>query len=95
MTYNVFGGTLNPTLLVCFYQITRVENARLYGLFAMMRDHMVAVNGASVENERILWHGTAADTVKIICQHGFNCSYCGKNGTLLSFSVVCVTRSIL
>jgi len=48
------------------------------------RDQMNAANGPSVENERLLWHGTAADIVKVICQRGFNRSYCGKNGTVLS-----------
>jgi len=46
---------------------------------------MNAANGPLVENERLLWHGTAPDTVKIICKRGFNRSYCGKNGTALSF----------
>lgn len=31
-------------------------------------------------NERQLFHGTDADTVPYINQHGFNRSYAGKNG---------------
>ena len=72
---------------MCVDQITRIENAGLYGLYAMMRAHMVATNGESVENERLLWHGTASDTVRIICHRGFNRSYCGKNGKMSSFCV--------
>jgi len=69
------------TCIVCtFRQITRIENAYLYGLYAMTRDKMIADNGPSVENERLLWHGTAPGTVDIICHRGFNRSHCGKNG---------------
>ena len=64
----------------CCHQITRIENPDLYGLYALTRDQMNAANGPSVENERLLWHGTAPETVNIICNRGFNRSYCGKNG---------------
>jgi len=68
----------------CMLQIKRIENANLYGHYAMMRTNMNTANGASVENERLLWHGTSSDTVKVICHRGFNRSYCGKNGKVLS-----------
>jgi len=43
--------------------------------------HMEAANGASVQNEQLLWHGTSADTVQRINNDGFNrSSYSGKNG---------------
>ena len=29
----------------------------------MMRNQMIAANGEDVENERLLWHGTAPETV--------------------------------
>lgn len=34
----------------------------------------------TLQNEKLLWHGTSHDTVKKICAQGFNRSYCGKNG---------------
>jgi len=40
------------------------------------RAHMNAVNGPMVENERLLWHGTAAETAQVICHRGFNRSFC-------------------
>jgi len=49
---------------------------------------MNAANGESVDNEKILWHGTSSDTVKIISHRGFNRSYCGKNGMTLAFCVL-------
>ncbi|XP_039537072.1 protein mono-ADP-ribosyltransferase PARP10 isoform X2 [Pimephales promelas] len=33
--------------------------------------------------ERILYHGTSETSVKEICIHGFNRSFCGKNGIML------------
>lgn len=32
------------------------------------------------DNERILFHGTDADSVPYVNEHGFNRSYAGKNG---------------
>lgn len=32
------------------------------------------------DNERVLFHGTDADSVPYVNQHGFNRSYAGKNG---------------
>ena len=61
--------------------ITRVENPHLYSLYSVMRDQINHANGPDVENERLHWHGTSSDTVSIICNGGFNRSYCGKNAT--------------
>jgi len=58
--------------------VQRIENAHLYYLYALMRNQMNGASGEAVQNERILWHGTALGTVKTICQRGFNRSYCGK-----------------
>jgi len=69
--------------LECFCQITRIENAHLYGQYALKREQMNEANGPSVVNERLLWHGTVPSTVSVICNRGFNRSYCGKNGTVL------------
>ena len=35
------------------------------------------------ENEKILFHGTDENNINLICQNGFNRSYCGKNGFLI------------
>lgn len=37
--------------------------------------------------ERTLYHGTSETSVKEICIHGFNRSFCGKNGMLLNMLV--------
>jgi len=67
---------------VCICQIQRIENAQLYELYTTKRAHMNTANGPLVDNEKLLWHGTAAETVKIICHRGFNRSFCGKNGKI-------------
>jgi len=79
-------------VLMCFYQIARIENPQLYERYAVMREQMTVNNGPSVENERLLWHGTSPDTVKIICQRGFNRSYCGKNGML--FVIISAIKNV-
>ena len=72
-----------------------MENPHLYNLYSVMRDQMNHANGSDVENERLLWHGTSSDTVSIICNRGFNRSYCGKNGTVLLVCFIsCVFGSI-
>jgi poly [ADP-ribose] polymerase 10/14/15 len=51
-----------------------------YLQYAAKRKELQNKNGRNPE--RWLWHGTAADTVDKIIHHGFNRSYCGKNGML-------------
>jgi len=35
---------------------------------------------SNIQVERLLWHGTSAETLESINLSGFNRSYCGKNG---------------
>ena len=60
-------------------QIERIQNQALYTQYSAKRKQMSQQNTRK-DNERVLWHGTAADAVKSINAHGFNRSYCGKNG---------------
>ena len=71
--------------------VQRIENAHLYSLYPLMRNQMNGANGEAVQNERLLWHGTALDTVKTIGQRGFNRSYCGKNATAFGKGVYFAT----
>lgn len=58
-------------------------NQLLYHQYQLKR--MSVQRGASnPEFERTLYHGTSEDSVKEICLHGFNRSFCGKNGTFFS-----------
>lgn len=42
------------------------------------------IKNGHTHNERILFHGTDADSVLHINHHGFNRSYAGKNGKEVS-----------
>lgn len=42
------------------------------------------IKNGHTDNERVLYHGTAADSVPYVNQHGFNRSYAGKNGKEVS-----------
>ncbi|XP_073925523.1 protein mono-ADP-ribosyltransferase PARP10 isoform X2 [Castor canadensis] len=45
--------------------------------------------------ERVLYHGTSASAVPDICEHGFNRSFCGRNGTLYGRGVYFAKRASL
>jgi len=66
--------------MIAVLQIERVQNHSLYQQYAVNKLHMEASAGAGATTERILWHGTSEATVPQINVHGFNRSYCGKNG---------------
>uniref|UniRef100_A0A2K6GZJ4 Poly [ADP-ribose] polymerase n=1 Tax=Propithecus coquereli TaxID=379532 RepID=A0A2K6GZJ4_PROCO len=45
--------------------------------------------------EQVLYHGTTATAVPDICAHGFNRSFCGRNGTLYGQGVYFAKRASL
>ncbi|XP_075405249.1 protein mono-ADP-ribosyltransferase PARP10 [Tenrec ecaudatus] len=45
--------------------------------------------------EHVLYHGTSESSVADICTHGFNRSYCGRNGTLYGQGVYFAKRASL
>lgn len=62
--------------------MNKLLNRLLYHQYQLKR-MSVQQEAADVEFERTLYHGTSEDTVKEICLHGFNRSFCGKNGTFV------------
>lgn len=46
-----------------------------------------ALQGTNMVAEHILWHGTSADALESINLHGFNRSYCGKNGEVFIYEL--------
>ncbi|XP_014588336.1 protein mono-ADP-ribosyltransferase PARP15 isoform X3 [Equus caballus] len=62
-------------------KIERIQNVFLWESYQVKKNHMDTKNGHT-NNERQLFHGTDADTVPYINQHGFNRSYAGKNATV-------------
>ncbi|XP_032123598.1 protein mono-ADP-ribosyltransferase PARP15 isoform X3 [Sapajus apella] len=59
-------------------KIERIQNAFLWQSYQVKKKHMDIKNGHT-NNERLLFHGTDADSVPHVNQHGFNRSYAGKN----------------
>ncbi|XP_060083927.1 protein mono-ADP-ribosyltransferase PARP14-like [Ylistrum balloti] len=62
-------------------KIERIQNRTLYQQYIAKKRLVDTENAHISENEKMLWHGTAAETVDSINSHGFNRSYCGKNAT--------------
>ena len=77
-------------------QVQRIQNHSLYQQYSVKKKQMEKQN-TGVENERHLWHGTSSDAIPSIYTHGFNRSYCGKNGKYKVLNVglysVCVLNS--
>uniref|UniRef100_UPI001659EC55 protein mono-ADP-ribosyltransferase PARP15-like n=1 Tax=Halichoerus grypus TaxID=9711 RepID=UPI001659EC55 len=63
----------------CHLQIEKIQNICLWQSYQIKKKHMDLKNGHT-DNERVLFHGTDADSVPYVNQHGFNRSYAGKNG---------------
>ena len=61
--------------------IDRVQNPVLYQAYQVRKKKMDRDNGTR-NNERQLFHGTAAQNVPKINTQGFNRSFAGSNGTL-------------
>lgn len=66
--------------LLVFLQIERIQNKILYQQYEAKLKLLENQNSTGCINERILWHGTANETVPCINTYGFNRSYCGKHG---------------
>uniref|UniRef100_A0AAY4D1M5 Poly [ADP-ribose] polymerase n=1 Tax=Denticeps clupeoides TaxID=299321 RepID=A0AAY4D1M5_9TELE len=62
-------------------KVEKITNSLLYNQYKLKKASMLA-NPTSVGVERTLFHGTNERSVKEICVHGFNRSFCGKNATV-------------
>nr|XP_055239781.1 protein mono-ADP-ribosyltransferase PARP15 isoform X4 [Gorilla gorilla gorilla] len=60
-------------------KIERIQNAFLWQSYQVKKRQMDIKNDHK-NNERLLFHGTDADSVPYVNQHGFNRSCAGKNG---------------
>lgn len=77
--YNSVKDKFSRTCL-CYTieKIERIQNAFLWQSYQIRKKHMVVKNGRA-DNERILFHGTDANSVPYVNHHGFNRSYAGRN----------------
>ncbi|XP_054466481.1 protein mono-ADP-ribosyltransferase PARP14-like [Anoplopoma fimbria] len=61
--------------------IERVQNTTLWQSYQLMKKQM-EVKNKHTNNERMLFHGTAADSINLINKQGFNRSYAGIHGAM-------------
>ncbi|XP_070262437.1 protein mono-ADP-ribosyltransferase PARP14-like isoform X2 [Myotis yumanensis] len=61
-------------------KIERIQNRSLWQHYQTKKKTMDDKNGHT-QNEQLLFHGTDADSLLHVNQHGFNRSYAGKNAT--------------
>ncbi|XP_010872114.2 protein mono-ADP-ribosyltransferase PARP10 [Esox lucius] len=75
-------------------KVEKLMNGLLYNQYKLKKASMnQCVNGPDVE--RTLYHGTSENSVKEICVHGFNRSFCGKNATVYGQGVYFAVNSAL
>ena len=60
-------------------QVEKLGNRLLYNQYKLKKASLYQ-RGVRNEVERTLYHGTSESSVKDIYHHGFNRSFCGKNG---------------
>ncbi|XP_058132149.1 protein mono-ADP-ribosyltransferase PARP10 [Dasypus novemcinctus] len=75
-------------------QVERVSHALLQEQYELHRQRMEQ-RCARRPVEQVLYHGTTASAVPDICAHGFNRSYCGRNGALYGQGVYFARRASL
>ncbi|XP_045188998.2 protein mono-ADP-ribosyltransferase PARP14-like isoform X2 [Mercenaria mercenaria] len=68
-------------------KIERIQNKSLWEQYQSKKKQLEDQNPPGTINERELWHGTSVDPVDSINAHGFNRSFCGKNGTVFGDGV--------
>ncbi|XP_057553363.1 protein mono-ADP-ribosyltransferase PARP14 [Hippopotamus amphibius kiboko] len=61
-------------------KIERIQNPELWKHYQTKKNNMDTKNGQLI-NEKMLFHGTDADSVALVNGKGFNRSYAGKNAT--------------
>ncbi|XP_064204293.1 protein mono-ADP-ribosyltransferase PARP10 [Anguilla rostrata] len=73
-------------------KVDKLTNTLLYNQYKLKKASMLR-SGTSAEVERTLYHGTGETSVKEICVHGFNRSFCGKNATVYGQGVYFAVNS--
>ncbi|XP_072226022.1 protein mono-ADP-ribosyltransferase PARP10 isoform X2 [Leuresthes tenuis] len=64
-------------------QVEKLMNRLLYNQYKLKKASVLQ-RSTYPQIERTLYHGTSEGSVKEICVHGFNRSFCGKNGSVLA-----------
>lgn len=75
-------------------KVEKLMNKLLYSQYKLKKAS-VEQGAANPQVERTLYHGTSESSVKEICVHGFNRSFCGKNATVYGQGVYFAVNSAL
>ncbi|XP_072197856.1 protein mono-ADP-ribosyltransferase PARP14 [Excalfactoria chinensis] len=67
-----------PSLNLKIEKIERVQNPTLWKIYQIKKSEMDEKNGNN-NNEKLLFHGTSAESLTHINNYGFNRSYAGRN----------------
>ena len=62
-------------------KIERIQQLAQFDIYMKKKARIDSQNSEGTENERFLFHGTAADRVESIIHEGFNRSFAGRNAT--------------
>ncbi|KAM5280694.1 protein mono-ADP-ribosyltransferase PARP10 [Ctenodactylus gundi] len=90
-----FYSTLDSAFSrICIIRVERVSHPLLEQQYQLHRQRLVS-RCTEHPAERVLYHGTSASAVPEICAHGFNRSFCGRNGTLYGQGVYFALRASL
>ncbi|CAN9504108.1 unnamed protein product [Ophioblennius macclurei] len=75
-------------------KVEKVMNHLLYNQYKLKKVS-ISQRASNPEIERTLYHGTSESSMKEICIHGFNRSFCGKNATVHGQGVYFAVNSSL
>lgn len=75
-------------------KVEKLMNKLLYNQYRLKKASVVQ-SSTQPQVERTLFHGTSETSVKEICVHGFNRSFCGKNATVYGQGVYFAVESAL
>ncbi|XP_036421770.1 protein mono-ADP-ribosyltransferase PARP10-like isoform X2 [Colossoma macropomum] len=75
-------------------KVEKMMNSLLYNQYRLKKASMEQ-STTHLQVERTLFHGTSETSVKEICVHGFNRSFCGKNATVYGQGVYFAVESAL
>uniref|UniRef100_A0A3P9IVJ1 Poly [ADP-ribose] polymerase n=1 Tax=Oryzias latipes TaxID=8090 RepID=A0A3P9IVJ1_ORYLA len=78
---DVMASVTQSGFSITAISIDRVQNSCLWQSFQLLKKQMELKNKHS-NNEKVLFHGTSADSTDQINTKGFNRSYAGKNGAM-------------
>uniref|UniRef100_A0A3P9KXR3 Poly [ADP-ribose] polymerase n=1 Tax=Oryzias latipes TaxID=8090 RepID=A0A3P9KXR3_ORYLA len=77
----VMANVTQSGFSITVISIDRVQNSCLWQSFQLLKKQMELKNKHN-NNEKVLFHGTSADSTDQINTKGFNRSYAGKNGAM-------------